>query len=542
MKMKTLITFICFFHFFTVDIKAQDTLNAFSFTKNYFPGTIDTNGNFMGGTDVMYLVSHKGRLYAGNSYWNETVDTSYGPQILYKSSSVAPWQVDTTMDNSYVRTDALYSMVFKTDRFGNTLSTPDTLLVASFTDNQAPYEIGVWVRDDNTQTWTKQVIANGTTPPTQNANTNYVRMFIGYRDKYDQVDYLFAGAAPSALYRGAYDASVPGKIVWNVTPEITGPKRMTSACEANGKLYLGVASDGNPTNNVGGLFVRNDTTDNWEFIYEWTGNDPNGLGKNLRGLTAIPSSNGNYEEIIGVIENTKEIVRWNPMNNYSLTIELNVETFFDTQFGSSAFFSYAAYNNMTKFYLPIVNDTVHLIGVWVNHSLPFGTPERNNSYMLIRLSNGTYKYQRIIDNAIPIPATPGLRATRTICVSPFLNESANTIYLGGFDAGGPFLSRNGWIYKGVLQNTLTTIGNLESPISELYIYPNPTQNELTISNLPLSFKGLVSIYNSVGQLIQSEEKSGSQIILQIGKLSNGIYFIQVKSDNGQVTSSKFIKE
>ena len=539
--MKSVLFIIATCLFFANSLIAQDTLNAFSFSKNYFSGTNDTNGNFMGGTDIMYIVSHKNRLYAGNSYWNETIDTAYGPQILFKSSSSASWQVDTTMDNGYVRTDALYSMIFKTDRYGNNLTIPDTLLVASFTDNQPPYEIGVWVRDDVNQTWIKQVIATGTVPPTQNTNTNYVRMFIGYKDKFDNIDYLFAGAASSALYRGAYDSSVPGRIVWSATPEISGPKRMTSACEANGNLYLGVASDGISSNNIGGLFVRNDTTDNWEFIYEWTGSDPSGLGKNLRGLTAVPSSIGSHQEIIGVIENTKQIVRWNPMNNYSITTELDIETFFDTQFGSSANFYYAAYNKMTKFYIPEIHDTVHLIGVWVNHSSPFGTPERNNSYMLIRRSNGIYKYQRIIDNSIPIPSTPGLRATRTICVSPFQDELTNTIFVGGFDAGGPFLSRNGWIYKGTLINPILSLNDFGNDLSELVIYPNPIKNELTISNLPVYYKGSVSIFNSVGQLILTTQKSGSQFQIQTSQLTGGMYFIKVQSEAGQMTTQSLFK-
>lgn len=42
------------------------------FRKSWLAGEYDRNGNFMAGTEIMFLVPHKGKLYAGNSLWMES--------------------------------------------------------------------------------------------------------------------------------------------------------------------------------------------------------------------------------------------------------------------------------------------------------------------------------------------------------------------------------------------------------------------------------------------------------------------------------------
>lgn len=74
------------------------------------------------------------------------------------------------------------------------------------------------------------------------------------------------------------------------------------------------------------------------------------------------------------------------------------------------------------------------------------------------------------------------------------------------------------------------------------IYPNPTQSQLTIFNLPTDFSEVVSIYNSMGQLMFSEHKNGSHFSIQTGHLNKGIYFLQVKTDKEEMITRKFIKE
>jgi hypothetical protein len=111
MKNIVLIITIAFLTLFKGQVSAQTQVNWFTFSKDYYPGTYDANNKYLGGTDLMYLVNHKGKLWAGTSVWNDNPgsDPTPGPQILYKETSSSNWKVDTSMGTGYLRTDAFYS-------------------------------------------------------------------------------------------------------------------------------------------------------------------------------------------------------------------------------------------------------------------------------------------------------------------------------------------------------------------------------------------------------------------------------------------------
>ena len=419
------------------------------FARDYIPGTYDVNGQFMGGTATMFLTPHQGKLWAGIGYWNDVpaTDPTPGPQILVKDAFDAPWKVDFSFGTGYLRVDGMRSVTFTTDRLGNGLNPPVTMLMAAVSDVSPPQETTVWTRAENTNVWTKTTLGSGL----------YARMIFDHKDKVTGIHHVFAADESSALYRGGYDATAPGRLVWHPVPEITGPQRMLSAAVANGDLYLGVATDGNPTNNYGGIFKRVDgASPSWQFVYEWPRTGTLDLGSNLRGLTAIPDPNGGgHQVLIGVLENLKQIVRIDPMNGNSVTVELDLEAYFDGKWGSGAIFYYAAYNDMLPITDPKTGEPQHLIGVWARHPDATNTRNFNNTWYLIRHANGTYEHTQVIDPAIPIPAYPGLWAVRTIVPSPFPQETGRVLYLGGADAGGGANPENpntqwhntAWIYR-----------------------------------------------------------------------------------------------
>ncbi len=82
------------------------------------------------------------------------------------------------------------------------------------------------------------------------------------------------------------------------------------------------------------------------------------------------------------------------------------------------------------------------------------------------------------------------------------------------------------------------VGINETEANQLICYPNPVKMELNIDNL--SGEYAYSIYNSVGQLVQSESHLiNSQI--SVAKLESGMYTIQLLQ-NKQVITTRFIKE
>jgi hypothetical protein len=540
MKVYLILTVILFFLGFSQSAFTQSQVDWFKFTKDYNPGTFDSNGKYLGGTDLMYLVNHKGKLWAGTSVWNDNpgTDPTPGPQILVKENSSANWKVDTSMGNGYLRTDAFYSFVFTKDKFGNTLSIPDTLLLASFSDLTPPYDICAWVRDDQNNTWIKTTVYPNVSSP----ENSYIRHMNIFEDKVTGIQHIFV-AGVTAVVRGAYNPAMPEKLEWQ-NIEITGPSRMLSSTVCNRDYYVAFGSDGDITNNQGGLYRRNDGANpTWSFVYEWP--DTAALGGNetsFRGMTAVKDPNdGNHQVIVGFPENMRSSLRIDPVNN-TQTVEVNWQQFFRTLWGYPTItnINYAAYNNMIDIVAPDNGDTCLLAGAWLTYPDAYGTVNRNNSWYLVRRPDGNWHYGQVIDSMNLIPPGSGLQATRTIIKSPFSDEP-NTYYFGGMDAGGPnpVFHNTAWIYKGTIKKQTTGLTEQNMFKDEVIIYPNPTNNTLFIQG-QIENRSQYEIVNIFVQSVQSGMVGDGGI--DVSNLHTGIYFIRFETKENQFQNFKFIKE
>ena len=76
------------------------------------------------------------------------------------------------------------------------------------------------------------------------------------------------------------------------------------------------------------------------------------------------------------------------------------------------------------------------------------------------------------------------------------------------------------------------------PESAINIFPNPTNNNLTIET---SEKATIEILNIEGQIIKTINTADKQTTIDVADLSSGIYIIKAKTDRG-VAVKKFIKE
>ena len=76
-------------------------------------------------------------------------------------------------------------------------------------------------------------------------------------------------------------------------------------------------------------------------------------------------------------------------------------------------------------------------------------------------------------------------------------------------------------------------------IQGLMIYPNPAQDKLNIESS--SAISSVKIYNMVGAEVYSKEDCGTQTVISLDDMPNGVYFIQLNS-NGTIETTRFIKE
>jgi hypothetical protein len=122
---------------------------------------------------------------------------------------------------------------------------------------------------------------------------------------------------------------------------------------------------------------------------------------------------------------------------------------------------------------------------------------------------------------------------------------------GGFIAVGDVAPTDGsnqdtWVIKvdsmgclvpgcnGTLEVTTIHIGE-----PEFNIYPNPANNFLDVET---AFKDCsVTIFDNTGKLILKEKTVRNKTRLDLSGFSNGMYFIQMQSEE-KILSKKFIKE
>jgi PKD repeat protein len=104
---------------------------------------------------------------------------------------------------------------------------------------------------------------------------------------------------------------------------------------------------------------------------------------------------------------------------------------------------------------------------------------------------------------------------------------------------------NYMVYIDVMNPLLTGNKEVNLQTAQVTLYPNPATNQITI--LSSSFHNevvAVSIMNVLGQEALSYSLSfgeGRGEAIDISKLSAGMFFIQIKTENGSLTK-KFVKE
>lgn len=90
-------------------------------------------------------------------------------------------------------------------------------------------------------------------------------------------------------------------------------------------------------------------------------------------------------------------------------------------------------------------------------------------------------------------------------------------------------------------STLTGVNENAAVTKSLSVYPNPANSVLNFS-LDKTFNSFVTIEitNILGKVILSEVTKNTSISLE--NINTGIYFISVKTENGEIAKTKFIKE
>jgi arylformamidase len=451
--------FITAFTLFAVYANAQTN---FQWKKDLDLPFTDINGNALTGTEVIHIVTHKGKLFAGNSYWNETTAPRRG-QVWIKETANGNWKRDYQMPVSHSRVTSLYSFTFFKDKNGNTIAA-DTLLFAG-----ATYDYGngsgpavTFVRNDVNNSWIKHDFQTTGHP----FGYTQVRSMGFHRDKVTGADIVFAGAnpAPTGAYAGRYNAAVAGKIEWDATPEFTpaGYQRIMGFAVCNDTLYMATQREiYKRIDGVNPQWVQIVNLASPAIINQYGSNlDPYWLNdEDIRGFRSIKNPAGTADVLIfGALNH---IFRVEPKTNYKLVAEQNIEDVLENATGHD--FHYLQTQIIKDYRVPGSNDTVQLIGFEAFYDTTYlsQNPQPNfkgfnkQGWYFERKQTGaniTYQLKEIIDFSIT-PQPDSLARVRTFETSPFLQDSGKVIYSGGFAPwfiGG--VTNTAWIYKGTYQN------------------------------------------------------------------------------------------
>ena len=85
---------------------------------------------------------------------------------------------------------------------------------------------------------------------------------------------------------------------------------------------------------------------------------------------------------------------------------------------------------------------------------------------------------------------------------------------------------------------LSSINNNNFPENNVNIYPNPAKEKIIIESLD---KSTIEIFNTQGQIIKKYALTSKKAMINISKLSSGVYLIRVKTNKG-ATIKKFVKQ
>jgi hypothetical protein len=91
----------------------------------------------------------------------------------------------------------------------------------------------------------------------------------------------------------------------------------------------------------------------------------------------------------------------------------------------------------------------------------------------------------------------------------------------------------------VESNCSLSVVNNPSENNYFSIYPNPVKNELNLSTKQATKIYSLSIYNTLGQQVQTT--TNPEKTIEVTGLKTGNYIVKVTTDKG-VSSSKFVKE
>lgn len=427
-------------------------------TPSYAAGFTDANGAHAGGSEVMHLVAHKGKLYAANGYWKDTRweqpphADKQSAQVLRLDTPDARWQVDLDTGRAnaaglrFMKGHILKSVTLTRDGSGALLPAPRKLLImAAGAHHGDRGSVSTWVRDDDAGTWHHSVVLQGTNA----GGARWVpRDMEVHRDRVTGHERIFLLLGNPGIISGVHDPSLPGLIRWDREPEFPGSApfrtRPLGIVRANGSLLFSAG---------GAIYKRIDGANPSYQRIVHLGDGTNTDTGGIRGLTTIANPNGDGESVLllwaPVGRSMSRIKRLDPdgRGGYTVHDEASMHELMSRELGVTIGTTLGAHNMMVPVTHPATGETVHLIGF---QGVIRDAPELRSkpgpyyagAMFAVRTAAQTYTIHEV--NGRWSPGKPPLVCPRTFCLSPF---GDGDLYAGGYDANGQPSDNTAWVFK-----------------------------------------------------------------------------------------------
>jgi len=424
-------------------------------TRSFSPSQSADQASSLGGSEVLHLAGHGGRLYAAVGYWQDGGNVLYGgtdpregwAQILRLDAPGGEWKVDLELGPGHVRPEVLTSVTFGTDRDGEALESPVTLLVAcAYATGLSGTAVHCFVRGESATEWTKVRVLAGRRG---RSGAYSVRDLHVHRDSVTGVDRAFLTVGTQGIFSGAYDPEVPGSIAWGSEPEF-GPLavRPLGITSANGSLFF--SSGGRIYRREDGpepsYLVAHDLSDLAPRIRSEVGG--------VRGLTAVAAPEGSGESLLfmwspdGAAQGEMIRLDRTPEGGFTRHQEAVLADLIRDYTGASKVqYVLGAYNDLLAVRSQVTGSSQHLVGLEFRGAGPeLPTWERGyyrGALYAVRDAERRYRIERVggPDGADEAP----LVATRCYAPSPFGEDTA--IYFGGHDPNGIRSTNMAWVYR-----------------------------------------------------------------------------------------------
>ncbi|MEC9093961.1 MAG: NIPSNAP family protein, partial [Planctomycetota bacterium] len=443
--------------------------------QSFDAGYIDSSGQFAGGSEIMHLVAHQGRVYAANGYWMDwhweipPDHQRQSAQVLRLDKPGDRWQVDLDMGKNnphglgYMKGNILKSVTFTYDHRGKKLAEAANLLVmAAGAQFERGGAVSAWVRNDRSGQWDHTLVRHGV----RSGGVRWVpRDLQVYRDKVTGAEKIFLLLGNPGVITGAYDPDVPSRIRWSRNTEfpflIQGSfrSRPLGMVEANGSLFFSVDD---------AIYRRIDgKSPNWEKVIQ-LGEDVDTDVGGVRGLTAVPHPEGAGESLLFVWapsdQSNCQVIRLDPDANgqFRRNSEVILRDLMARKIGKPIGYTLAAHNMMYPVTDPKSDETVHLIGLQGNirgeDPLQWrGSRLYGGAVYAVRKSDGTYTLQEV--NQSFRPGSRPIVSARCFCLSPFGDQR---LFIGGHDASNRVSSDLAWVAQVPVE---VALGNRPGKIS-----------------------------------------------------------------------------